>query len=156
MSAATVHVHARVLSTSCRCVHPSGNAENKTPQPGATPEPRAADDNGGPGGKGEGEGTAGASDKEGDDDDTSADVGRAQAEDSAGQDGTAGISDSRTDRCEGRVVGTWGGRRHMSSDACAGGTQGVSSVLGTGMPERAGLRRTTCYGDGSGTVQGDK
>lgn len=122
-------MHSTCLDTQLRGAYPSGTAENKTPQPGATPEPRAADDNGGPGGKGEGEGTAGASDKEGDDDDTSADVGRVQAEDSAGQDGTAGISDSRTDRC-----GGGGGRRQMSSEGCTGGMQGVTAVLSAGMP----------------------
>lgn len=75
-------------------------AENKTPQPGATPEPRPVED--AAGGK---EGTAGISDKEGDDEETSADVGRGQGEDSTGAAGTTegagaqrAISDARMDR----------------------------------------------------------
>ncbi|GFR40981.1 hypothetical protein Agub_g1646 [Astrephomene gubernaculifera] len=73
--------------------------ENKTPQPGATPEPRGPEEGAAAGGK---EGTAGISDKEGDDDETSAEAGRGQGDDSAavaGASGGAGAqSDSRLDR----------------------------------------------------------
>ncbi|KAG2448373.1 hypothetical protein HYH02_006955 [Chlamydomonas schloesseri] len=60
--------------------------ENKTPQPGATPEPRPAGDDAGPSGK---DGNVGVSDKEGDEEDTSADGGR-HADDSAGAADAAG------------------------------------------------------------------
>ncbi|KAG2499920.1 hypothetical protein HYH03_002207 [Edaphochlamys debaryana] len=73
--------------------------DNKTPQPGATPEPQARGEDG-TGKEGTG---AGVSDKEGDEDDTSADAGHGQGDDSMGA-GTAegarqrGLSDARADR----------------------------------------------------------
>ncbi|GIL73116.1 hypothetical protein Vretimale_4724 [Volvox reticuliferus] len=75
--------------------------ENKTPQPGATPEPRPVEEAAVVAGVKE----AGASDKEAEDDETSADAGRGPQEDSMGAAGTGdgtntqgAISDARMDR----------------------------------------------------------